>query len=354
MKNLKPIIFTAHSELKSTITTIKKSYLYEAFAAFCGFKSYAAFQIASNVNVGNLELAKRLCFERARNLGFDAGESLQVCLKIQQIWEEYSDISVSDIYAFYSGASFEDMLRDTRMLDALSSFVDASDKEAALVGLVFTAQLMAEYDEDPDNRSGEYWYNKKIAKHKLNQLQTEVAERYQQIAPYREFFKLLLEKFESEHDVILPSPVAIRSVYEQFSVKSNPDWSRYFSNEPYLVIEAITCSLDYYDKDEPVIPFTVFLDWIKAEMLISPSRGGLLEIIETTNDEEEKWFWHFVGLHHDIDITQSNLRAIHADTGEDYDDYGPMGIAGDEGVSLLAISDEIKTNLENTATKLSS
>ncbi|WP_339720477.1 hypothetical protein [uncultured Paraglaciecola sp.] len=57
MKNLKPLIFAAHTELKPTLTAIKKSHLYEAFAAFCGFKSYAAFQAATVINVDNIELA---------------------------------------------------------------------------------------------------------------------------------------------------------------------------------------------------------------------------------------------------------------------------------------------------------
>ncbi|MCV5640766.1 hypothetical protein OFN49_38365, partial [Escherichia coli] len=79
-----------------------KSHLYEAFAAFCGFKSYAAFQVASEYRVENLEIANRQCFERLQVLDFDAGVSLQVCQQIQQAWEQFNIISLDDVYAFYS------------------------------------------------------------------------------------------------------------------------------------------------------------------------------------------------------------------------------------------------------------
>ena len=62
MKNLKPFIFAAHSELIIEIPSIKKSHLYEAFSAFCGFKSYAAFKVVSDITVKDLELANKLCF----------------------------------------------------------------------------------------------------------------------------------------------------------------------------------------------------------------------------------------------------------------------------------------------------
>ena len=102
MKNLKPIIFMAHSELKPDVPSIKKSHLYEAFAAFCGFKSYAAFQVASNCKVENLELANRQCFERLEGLGLGARVALKVCQRIQQAWEQFNIISLDDVYAFFN------------------------------------------------------------------------------------------------------------------------------------------------------------------------------------------------------------------------------------------------------------
>ena len=351
MKNLKPIIFTAHSELKTAIPSIKKSHLYEAFAAFCGFKSYAAFQVASNFSVENLERANRQCFERLQGLGFDAEASLQVCQRVQHAWEQINIISLEDVYAFYAEASFEEALSATRMLNALTSLIDENDADATLVGFVIAAQLLAEYEKNPDNRSGEYWYNKKLANQTLNELQSEVAERYQLIALYRELLALLLKKLENSNDAVLPSPSVLKAVSEKFGDDHKRCWSGYFSDDPYVVIEAIGYALHCHDADEPVIPFYLYLDWIKAEMFVSPSREGLIEIIEATNNDEEKWFWYFVGLQHSIDVTKSNLRAIHADTGADYDHYGPMDVVGNEGLLLPAISDDIKTKLKNMVVK---
>jgi hypothetical protein len=57
-------------------------------------------------------------------------------------------------------------------------------------------------------------------------------------------------------------------------------------------------------------------------------------------------------LKHDIDVTKDNLYAINADTGEDYDDYGPMEVAGYEGITLPDISDELKAEAKVLSTSL--
>lgn len=352
MKILKPIIFTAHSELKKAIPSIKKSHLYEAFAAFCGFKSYAAFQVASEYRVENLEIANRQCFERLQVLDFDAGVSLQVCQQIQQAWEQFNIISLDDVYAFYSEASFEKALGETRMLSVLTSFIDANDSEAILVGLVVAATLLAEYEDNPYNRSGEFWYNKLLAGHSLNVIQSDVAEQYQQIVPYRELLTLVLKKFENSNDAVLPIPSSLKPIYDQFGDGHSHCWSGYFYDDPYVVIEAIGYALHCHDEDEPVISINFYLDWLKAEMIVAPSREGLIEIIEATISETEKWFWYYVGLQDDIDVTKDCYRAINADTGEDYDDYGPAVAVGDDGVALPIISDDLKLKLKTVAQKL--
>ena len=238
------------------------------------------------------------------------------------------------------------------MLNVLTSLVDENNAEAILVGLVIAAQMLAEYEENPDNRSGEYWYNKKLANQTLSEFQSQVADQYQQIVPYRKLLTLILGKFENSNDTMLPSPSILETISEQFDDDHERYWSDYFSDKPYAVIEAIGYALHCHDADEPVIPFHLYLDWIKAEMLAYPSRGGLQEIVKDTNDDEEKWLWYFVGLQHDIDVTKDDYRAINAYTGEDYDDYGPAVAVGDEGLSLPVISDDIKAKLENTAAKL--
>ena len=352
MKNLKPIIFAAHSELKQSIPALKKNHLYEAFAAFCGFKSYAAYLVGASSAVESIELANRHCFERLQGLGFDAGESIQVCQQIEEAWQQFNSISLDDIYTYYMADCSGDTVSATVMLEALSPFIKANDLDAILVGLVITTQELIIYSENPDNKSGEYWYEKRLANFELNMLQSEVAERYHEILPYKELLKLVIEKLEQNRDLNIPSPLPLKAIVEQHSDDHKRSWSSYFSDNPDRVIEAVSYALYLHDADQPLIPFYLYLDWIKAEMIVSPSREKLISTIANTCPDAEKWLWHFVGLRSGIDVTQSNLRAINRYTGEDYDDYGPMEVVGDEGISLPPIPDDIKVKVKRSAAEL--
>ena len=151
---------------------------------------------------------------------------------------------------------------------------------------------------------------------------------------------------------MLPSPSILKTIIEQFGDDYERCWSEYFSVEPYIVIEAIEYAMHHHDADEPLIPFHIYVDWIKAEMLAHPSREGLIEIIEATKNDEEKWFWYFIGLQHYIDVTRDDYRLINSYTGEDWDEFGPAIPVGDDGVSLPAISDETKVKLKGIVANL--
>ena len=352
MKNLKPLIFSAHAELKPVISSIKKSHLYEAFAAFCGYKSYAAWQVAIQIKVDDIELAQGQCFERMLGLELPTKHALLISQQILRLWQQYDSITLDDIYAYYCEASDDDAHKSFRMLDELKSAVEKGNEEAMLLALVVTAQLLVQYDEDPDNRSGEYWYNKKLVNQTLNQLQSEVADRYQQITPYRELFQHLLALFDGNESPVLHSPRAIEAVCQKHDDGLVRQWTTYFSDRPNDVFDAIIYVLNHHDSEQPVIPYYLYLDWLKAEMLLSADREGIVEIIETAVDDEEKWFWHQIGLRQEVDVTASTLKAIHAYTGEDYDDYGPMDITGDEGLTLPSLSDNRKTKLQAEVNKI--
>jgi hypothetical protein len=87
MKNLKMLVHTAHSELKITIPSIRKSHIYEAIASFCGFNSYAAFQPADVQQKINTEQACRDCFDRMLKIGFDASDSLVISKRTEKLCE---------------------------------------------------------------------------------------------------------------------------------------------------------------------------------------------------------------------------------------------------------------------------
>lgn len=352
MKNLKPLIFAAHAELKPKLPLIKNSHLYEAFAAFSGFNSYAAFKASSEIKFGDIEQANRLCFERMLNIGFDASSALLICQRMEELGKQYNAISLDDIYNFCGEELFEDMHLQTRMLEALKAFVTSGDSDAILLGLVFTTQLVHEYDEEPDNRSAEYWHKKLKANHELSSLQHEVAMGYEYIKPYREFLDFLLVAISDSRTIVMPSPSSVKEITEKFDDDVERHWTQYFSSEPYVVRDAIAYINSYKDSVEPIISESIYRDWYKAEAINFASRGLIAEIIDFVSTDEEKWFWHCIGLNRGVDVTESDLRAIHADTGEDYDDYGPMAVVGDEGLEMPETSEKLKSEMQKFAAQI--
>ncbi|XQW84942.1 hypothetical protein ACOYR1_17745 [Thalassotalea piscium] len=352
MKNLKPLIFSAHAELKSKLPAIKKSHLYEAFASFCGFKSYAAFQAATVNKIDDIELANRQCFERMQHIGFDASSALLICQQTQNLWEQRNNISLAEIYAFYCTPAFEDYIDAPHMFSALKTLAVSGDKDAILVGLVLCSQILAEYKENPDNRSGEYWYKKLIANQALSSFQQEVAEEYQQVQPYKVFLDTLVSELIESDKISLPSPLVIRTLCRQFDDRRERHWTHYFKNDYFHVQQAFAFINHYKGDGVDIIPETLILDWQKAEVMVTPYRGDISETIEHSITNQEKWFWYYWGLAHDIDVTQDDLYAINADTGEDYDDCGPMAVSGYEGIALPDISAAEKANAQKLAQQL--
>lgn len=107
------------------------------------------------------------------------------------------------------------------MLEALKAFVASGNSDAVLLGLVFTTQLVNEYDEDPDNRSAEYWHKKLKANHELSNLQHEVAMGYEYIKPYRELLDFLLVAISDSKKIVLPSPLSIKEVTQNSMMTLN-------------------------------------------------------------------------------------------------------------------------------------
>ncbi|WP_371194200.1 hypothetical protein [Glaciecola sp. SC05] len=354
MKNLKPLIFAAHTELKVQIPSIKISHLYEAFAAFSGFDSYAAFKVSSVRQLDDIEQANMLCFDRMQNVGFDASSALLICKQIQELSKSYNSISLDKIYKFYSNELCEGTHDENQVLEALRGYVRKGDNEAVLLGIVFTTQLLKAYDEDPDNRSAEYWHKKLKLNHELSDLQQEIVLRYAYIKPYREFLDFLHSEISNNKKIILPSPISVREITLKFNDDVDRNWTQYFSSEPDAVQDAIAYISSFQDPAVPIVSEGIYRDWQKAEALNFASRWLIAGIVDFASTDEEKWFWYYIGLNRGVDITQSNLRAINADTGEDYDDYGPMDVVGDEGQSMPKATEELKSEMHQLATLMSS
>jgi len=350
MKNLKPLVHATHFALKTTVQSIKKSHLYEAIASYCGFKSYAAFQLAEELQVTNKEQANRQCFERMLDIGFVAGDALLINQHTEKLWEELDTLNLDDIWDFYNNASYDEKLSSLDMLDALKSFMNTGNLEAKLIGLVVTTEVLTEHDENRDNRSGKYWHNKRLAGNSLNDLQKEVADNYLQTQCYREFLSFLWSDLFNSGPVILPSPSTLKDFSSQFNADTNREWTAYFSEAPYLVIDAFEYIEHYRDTNNPVIPNDLFLDWYKIEVMQNPNIDMVEDVIEKTGSHEEKWFWYYLGKSYDFDVTKDAHVAINVDTGEEYDGYGPVSVGGYSGISLPEISESSKLEMQKLVT----
>jgi hypothetical protein len=346
MKNLKSTIYSAHSELKKNLPSIKKSHLYEALASFCGFKSYAAFQVSTVNKVTNIELANRQCFERMQQIEFVASDALLISKRVEKLWEELNTLILDDVWHFYNHAPYDEKLSSLDILDALKSFMNIGNLEAKLIGLVLTTEVLAEYEENPDNRSGEYWQKKRLAGNSLNDLQKEVADNYLQVQCYREFLSFIWSDLLNSDPVILPSPSTLKKFSSKFNVDTNKEWTTYFSEAPYLVIDALEYIEHYRDTNPPLIPNDLFLDWYKAEVMLNPNKERVADVIANTSPHEEKWIWYYFGLLHDFDVTEDAHIAINSDSGEEYDGYGPAMIGGYSGISLPEISESSKADMK--------
>jgi hypothetical protein len=352
MKKLKNLVHTAHNELKTTTPSLKKSHLYEAIASFSGFKSYAAFQASFEITVEDIEQANRRCFERMEHLGFDAGEALLISKRTEKLWEELNNIDINDIWHFYTNNSFEEKLLSPNMLEALKLLITEGNLEARLIGLVLVAEVLAEFEENPDNRSGEYWQNKRLTCNSLNDLQKEVADNYLQIQCYRELLEFLCSEDLNSGPVLFPSPSVLKKFSKKFNNDTKKEWTTYFSEDLHLVMDAFEYIEHYRDSNNTLIPKDLFLDWYKAEAILSPNKEIVANIIENISPNEEKWFWFYFGLSHDFDVTEDAHIAINSDTGEEYDGYGPAMVGGYSGISLPEILASSKTNMKIAVTEI--
>lgn len=116
--------------------------------------------------------------------------------------------------------------------------------------------------------------------------------------------------------------------------------------------DAIAYINSYKDSVKPIVSESIYRDWYKAEAINFANRWLITEIIDFAPTDEEKWFWHCIGLNTGVDVTESDLRAIHADTGEDYDDYAPMDVVGDEGLEMPEASEKLKSEMQKFATQI--
>ena len=66
----------------------------------------------------------------------------------------------------------------------------------------------------------------------------------------------------------------------------------------------------------------------------------------------EAWLYIYLAQMCGVDFTQDDFRAYNAYTGEDYDDYGPMEVAGREAIQYAIDLNELDVENDNLARKI--
>jgi hypothetical protein len=140
------------------------------------------------------------------------------------------------------------------------------------LAIVICAQVISESQENPDNRSGEYWHNKRLAGVELNLLQEEVADHFSSMKSY---FDLLKHVMTHTQDFNLPSPIIIKPVADHFEADNEREWTTLFNDSPYVVLEALDFLYEFDDSINPVSHNKALTDWLTCEVSLSPSRNSL-------------------------------------------------------------------------------
>jgi len=348
MKNLKTLVHSIHSELKESIPSFKKGHIHELVSAYLGYGSYAAYQVDLSFNkVSNdtNEIAKGQCFDRALELSFDASTSLLAsqCIARQLDISLQSKIQLEKVFLYLEDLESYDELNNVAILDSLKSLIDEGLCEAYLLAIIICAKVISAFKDNPDNRSGEYWYNKKSSGSTLNSLQSEVADNFVFI---KSFIVLIKFALTEENILLLPRPLSIKPIVDRFEENKKQAWTTFYNDSPYDVLETLDFLYEFDDSINSANHNQAFMDWLACEIVLSPTRDNLAEKLNSCESDSEKWFWYYFGLEHDIDITQDDYYAINAYTGEEYDDYGPMEVAGYTGIALPNISDELKAEVK--------
>ena len=66
----------------------------------------------------------------------------------------------------------------------------------------------------------------------------------------------------------------------------------------------------------------------------------------------EAWLYIYLAQMCGVDFTQDDLRAYNAYTGEDYDDYGSMEIAGREAIQYVINLPKLESDQDSLARKI--
>ncbi len=362
MKSLRPFIYELSSSLNKHNIAVKKSSLYELVSAYLGFKSYAALKQSGLKAlfgvIDNVEVAKGQVFDRGLKLGLAADAALNCAnllndtFSIRWFKKELFDLILADQFDFYHKYDFEYLEGDFEddeapswYIDLLSNLYQQGCKESFLLLVCLCSSILQSYDENLAYQSAKYWFDRLNAGKELSDMHLDIAKSYPIISHFETMLKELSQEIE-EHGLIAPKSTAPLLGALNKSCECGYTDELVISN--HLVLETLS-----YLENKNFISVDCFTDqhhyWEIGLLIDEPSNFVLSDLISSCDTNEEKWFWHLWGLANDVDVTEDNIVAYHAYTGEVWDGEGdaPLEIGGYQAINLPSISEQERLRIES-------
>ena len=363
MNVLKPMVHSIYSDFNQLSKShCKKTHLYELIASYFGHKSYAA--LKSKRILGyfppNLdeEAAKTRVYDRATCLLYSPADAVLIIKLIVShietanfdnlFLEQFDDyLNQVDWDDFETEETIDSECIENNISAVLQTIVEKGNLSAKFVQLVWSCTILKSMDENPDYRSAKYWYNKRIGGSILSKYENEVADVYLKKEELKEVIVDIVQTMHLSKNTkgqLFPQPELIRPFMQALKNDDDLQFLPLLNDSPNSVFEAID-----YLTDKDWIKSTSSLNklqrhWLIVVFLAEPTIELLAEFVETSSHDSEKWFWYFIGLEYDLDITIDDHFAINSYTGErDWDDGpAPLEIGGYTGLILPQISEENK------------
>ena len=368
---------------------VKKAHIFEFYAAYLGFKSYAAMS-AEITNIWRLKSAipekdvgSRNLNSRVDQLGHPANVASIIAISIQTElqkllvvpcdWSIVIDIldlavggnkSFTEVSKADKDAIFQNLIRQS----------DAGDPNAKLLNFLWQYKAFELLFERECNGGGdgsafeasEYWYKQRLKGETLTNAQTEWADNFEKSQRWKTRYQQLMTDFPLQ---LLGRP-NVKNVFES-KTEMNLCWQL----NARTILETLHSALTFEQRlhpneDDGELEFdpvynnfkkpisTLLTDWHLLATVQEPEVATLLCHFELGIDPFNSWVLYYTGLLHGIDLTEGAWTAGR-ESDSDWDDWDYESATESEfedGVELENISDSDKIrvkDLANTIYKLS-
>lgn len=361
MSILSNAVFATSTLLKSLPNRPSRSQLFELYAAYLGFDSYAA------LNAANLyaalqphlqavpALARAKLRQRLKKL--ELPDSLLVPLEhsiaqqLQLLLPEYPNLVFKDAARYLRllesdiKFSFNQVSSLNQQLQTMASLGDTDARLFCALWQTFAPDDNGEfndglhaYEDDEDEVEGsEYWYRQRLSGSTLSAAANQRADAYEKALVAEQIHSYLPEVY-SLNSLAAPNIQAVMHGTEK------PNFC---------------CSLPAYEISErlqriypPSPEYLALLPWYSLAAIQQPGYGQLQKLFEEFEEPEERHAVYLFGLANNVDISQGKNWLINSYTGKEWDEDGPAELAGFDGVQLSKLTDLQQQKAQSMAERL--